>query len=109
MHKQKYILDKTSTISRLEKAAAALEESLKSKLGIDPNDKIHNIRRQQAASPEKQKIAFLLDHNEKLSAKNQDQEQKILQLESKIRIQDQTISMLTDQINRTPKGKKRDI
>lgn len=102
----KKYLGQDLTISRLEKAAAALEDSLKNKLGINPKDKIHNVRRQQAASPEKQKIAFLLDQNEKLSAKNQDLEQKILQLESKIRIQDQTTSILTEQINRTPKGKK---
>jgi hypothetical protein len=76
------------TIASLEKAAAALENTLKDKLGIDPNDKIHNTRRLQAGSPEHQKIAYLLDQNEKLTA-------RIKHLEAEIREKDQIISNLS--------------
>ena len=85
---KKYIGQDLS-IASLEKAAAALESTLKYKLGIDPNDKIHNTRRLQAASPEKQKIAYLLDQNAK-------QEHKIKQLEAQIQEKDQTISDLSN-------------
>jgi hypothetical protein len=73
------------TISSLEKAAAAIESTLKKKLGIDPSDKIHNTRRLQAGSSEHQKIAYLLDQNEKLTA-------KVKQLETEIREKNQIIS-----------------
>jgi hypothetical protein len=76
------------TISSLEKAAAALESTLKKKLGIDPSDKIHNTRRLQADSPEHQKIAYLLNQNEKLTA-------RVKQLETEIREKDQIISDLS--------------
>lgn len=76
------------TTSSLEKAAAALESTLKDKLGIDPSDKIHNTRRLQAGSPEHQKIAYLLDQNEKLTA-------RVKHLEAKIREKDRIISDLS--------------
>lgn len=76
------------TISSLEKAAAALESSLKKKLGIDPSDKLHNTRRLQAGSPEHQKIAYLLDQNEKLTA-------KVKHLETEIKEKDRIISDLS--------------
>lgn len=81
---KKYIGDDLS-IASLEKAAAALEESLKAKLGIDQTDKIRNTRRQKAASPEKQRIAFLLDQNERLIAKNQKLESQVQELEAIIK------------------------
>jgi hypothetical protein len=76
------------TISSLEKAAVALESTLKDKLGIDPSDKIHNTRRLQAGSPEHQKIAYLLDQNEKLTA-------RVKRLETEIREKDRIISDLS--------------
>jgi hypothetical protein len=76
------------TISSLEKAAIALENTLKEKLGINSNDKIHNTRRLRAGSPEHQKIAYLLNQNEKLTA-------KVKQLEIEIREKDQIISDLS--------------
>jgi hypothetical protein len=97
---KKYIGQDLS-IASLEKAAAALESTLKDKLGIDPSDKLHNTRRLQAASPEKQKIAYLLDQNEKLTARNQEQEKTIKRLEAEIKEKDQIIHHLTDQKTRS--------
>jgi hypothetical protein len=93
---KKYIGQDLS-IASLEKAAAAL----KYKLGIDPNDKLHNTRRLQAASHEKQKIAYLLDQNEKLTTRNQEQEKTIKRLEAEIKEKDQIIHHLTDQKTRS--------
>jgi hypothetical protein len=76
------------TIASLEKAAIALENTLKEKLGIDSNDKIHNTRRLRAGSPEHQKIAYLLSQNEKLTA-------RVKQLEAEIREKDRIISDLS--------------
>ncbi len=84
---KKYIGQDLS-IASLEKTAAALENTLKEKLGIDPSDKIHNTRRLQAGSPEQQKITFLLAQNEKLVA-------RVKQLETEIREKDQIISDLS--------------
>jgi uncharacterized coiled-coil protein SlyX len=81
------------SIANLEKAAAGLTDTLKEKLGIDPDDKLHNTRRLQAGSPDKQKIAFLLDQNAK-------QERKIKQLEAQIQEKDQTIEKLKIQLSK---------
>ena len=76
------------TISNLEKAATALESTLKKKSGIDPSDKLHNTRRLQAGSPEHRKIAYLLNQNEKLTA-------RVKHLETEIREKDRIISDLS--------------
>jgi len=81
---KKYIGQDLS-IASLEKAAAALDSTLKDKLGIDASDKIHNTRRLQAGSKEKQRIAFLLDQNAKLAARVKQLEEENASLKSQIK------------------------
>jgi hypothetical protein len=85
------------TVSNLERAGAALTDSLKDKLGIDAADKIHNTRRLQAGSKEQQRIAFLLDQNAKLAAriKQLEEENASLKRQIKKREHDNSSSQMT--------------
>jgi hypothetical protein len=84
------------TISSLEKAAAALESTLKKKLGIDPSDKLHNTRRLQAGSKEQQRIVFLLDQVDNLTDKNKKQAEIIKQKDQKIEDLNRRLKELKD-------------
>jgi hypothetical protein len=86
---KKYIGQDLS-IASLEKAAVALESTLKEKLGIDASEKIHNTKRLQAESKEHQRIAYLLHQNERLAIKVKQLEEENASLKIQIKKSEQS-------------------
>lgn len=86
------------TVGALEVAARALEKHLKAKLGIQDDQKLQTTRSGAGKDAQREKIAYLLDQNEK-------KDRLIADLKQELEKRDQTIAQLQKQHNK-PQGRR---
>lgn len=94
----KKYLGQDLTTTALEAMALALEKHLKAKLGIQDDQKLHTTRSGASKDAQREKIAYLLDQNEK-------KDRLIADLKQELEKRDQLIAQLQKQQHK-PQGKR---